>query len=442
MEQPSSLHFLNASPQKANFGFDTLCLHAGHQPDADTGARAVPIYQSTSFVFQNAQQAADLFALQEFGNIYTRLGNPTTAVLEERMASLDGGTAAVATASGMAAQMCALLAFLKPGDHIVASNRLYGGTFTQLDVLMRRLGIETTFVDPSDHGAWETAVKKETRAFYGETLGNPGGEVFPFEFVSRLAEKIRAPLIIDNTFATPYLCRPLEHGAHIVVYSATKFLGGHGNSIAGVVVDGGKFDWGADDRFPLMTEPSPAYHGLRFWENFRTIAFAQKVRCELLRDTGACLSPFNAFLILQGIETLSLRMERHCSNALAIASFLKEHPVVSWVRYSGLPDSPWKAEVDKILGGRAGSVFTFGLKGGRMAGQKFIEGLNLFSHLANVGDCRSLVIHPASTTHQQMDEKDMKAAGIDPGQIRLSIGLENLPDLKADLKKALDSLTE
>jgi len=438
--QPAPLDFLDAKPRAATHGFDTLCLHAGHQPDGDTGARAVPIYQSTSFVFESPQRAADLFALTDFGNIYTRLGNPTTAVLEERIATLDGGSAGVATASGMAAQLCALLAFLKPGDHLVASNRLYGGTFTQFDVLIRRLGIETTFVDPGDPAAWKAAVRPQTRALYGETLGNPGGEVFPFEALSALAREIHVPLLIDNTFATPYLCRPLEHGADIVVYSATKFLGGHGSAIAGLVVDGGRFDWGADDRFPLMTEPSAAYHGLRFYENFRTLAFAQKVRCELLRDTGACLSPFNAFLILQGIETLSLRMERHTANARAVAEFLAAHPAVSWVRWSGLKDSPQKPAVDRYLGGRAGSVFVFALKGGREAGVKFIEGLDLFSHLANVGDSRSLVIHPASTTHQQMEEKDLKAAGIDPGQIRLSIGLESAEDLLADLAQALKGL--
>lgn len=418
------------------FGFDTKALHSGHQPDEATGSRAVPIYQTTSYVFDNTDHAANLFALQEFGNIYTRINNPTTAVLEERIAVLENGSAGVATASGMAAQFLVIFALCMPGDEIVSSGRLYGGTFTQFDVSLKKLGVQAHFVDPDLPSNFEKAITPKTKALFIETIGNPLGNIPDIESIAKIADQNGIPLIVDNTFGTPYLCRPLEFGAHIIVHSATKFLGGHGNSIGGLIVDGGNFDWG-NGKFPTISDPSPAYHGLKFWENFRECAFAMKVRTEALRDVGACISPMNVFLILLGVETLSLRMERHSANAFKIAEFLKEHSFVEWVYYPALKDSKYFPFCEKYLKGKGGAIFTFGIKGGREAGKKMIESMNLFSHLANVGDIRSLIIHPASTTHQQLSDKDLITAGVKPEMIRISVGLEDSEDLIWDLENGL-----
>ena len=420
------------------FGFETRMLHAGHVPDALTGARAVPIYQTTSYVFDDADTAAQLFELKQYGNIYTRIGNPTTAVLEERLASLENATGAVAVASGMAAQFVALMTLLSPGDEIVASSHLYGGTVTQLTHTFRKLSISVRFVDPTRLDHWEQAITPRTRALYGETVGNPRGSILDLEPLAALAQRHRIPLIVDNTFATPYLCRPMDWGATIVVHSATKFIGGHGNSIGGAVLESGRFDY---SHVPAIADPSPSYHGLRFFDTFGHYGFLMKVRAETVRDTGACLSPTNAFLLLQGLETLSLRMERHAANALAVARFLRNHPRVAWVAYAGLEDHPEHALAQKYLGGRPGAVFSFGLEtasdDGRAAGRRFIDALRLFSHLANVGDARSLVIHPASTTHQQLSEDELARGGVAPELIRLSVGLETLEDLLWDLDQAL-----
>jgi O-acetylhomoserine (thiol)-lyase len=420
------------------FGFETRMLHAGHVPDALTGARAVPIYQTTSYVFDDADTAAQLFELKQYGNIYTRIGNPTTAVLEERLASLENATGAVAVASGMAAQFVALMTLLSPGDEIVASSHLYGGTVTQLTHTFRKLSVGVRFVDPTRLDHWEQAITPRTRALYGETVGNPRGSILDLEPLAALAQGHRIPLIVDNTFATPYLCRPMDWGATIVVHSATKFIGGHGNSIGGAVLESGRFDY---SRVPAIADPSPSYHGLRFFDTFGHYGFLMKVRAETVRDTGACLSPTNAFLLLQGLETLSLRMERHAANALAVARFLRDHPRVAWVAYAGLEDHPEHALAQKYLGGRPGAVFSFGLEtaesDGRAAGRRFIDALRLFSHLANVGDARSLVIHPASTTHQQLSEDELARGGVAPELIRLSVGLETLEDLLWDLDQAL-----
>ena len=418
------------------FGFDTLSVHAGQRPDPTTGARAVPIYQTTSYVFDDTDHAAHLFALQRFGNIYTRIMNPTTAVFEERIAALEGGTGAVATASGMAAQMATMMTLLRPGDEIVASSYLYGGTHTQFDITLRAWGVNTIFVDSNDPENFRRAVTPKTRAFYGETIGNPRGDVLDIQAVADIAHEAGVPLVIDNTFGTPYLCRPFEHGADIVVHSATKFIGGHGTSIAGVVVESGKFPWD-NGKFAHIVDPSPGYHGVRFYETFGDFAFCMKVRTETVRDTGAALSPFNSFLLLQGLETLSLRMERHCANAQRVAEFLHEHPAVSWVRYPGLKDDPSYELAQKYLPRGAGAVFTFGVKGGYEAGKKLINSVKLLSHLANVGDARSLVIHPASTTHQQLSEENQLAGGVTPDLIRLSIGIENAEDILWDLDQAL-----
>jgi O-acetylhomoserine (thiol)-lyase len=398
----------------------------------------VPIYQTTSFVFDDTEIASQLFELRQYGNIYTRIGNPTTAVFEERIASLENATGAVATASGMAAQLVAMMTLLSPGDEIVSSSHLYGGTVTQFTHTFKKLSLEVRFVDPTKLDNWAAAITSKTRALFGETIGNPRGSILDLAPLAQLADAHRIPLIIDNTFATPYLCRPIEHGATIVVHSATKFIGGHGNSIGGVLAESGRFDYSG---FPTIAEPSPSYHGLRFYENFGHYAYLMKARAETVRDTGACLSPMNAFLLLQGLETLSLRMDRHTANALAVAAFLRDHPAVEWVSYAGLPDHPDHALALKYLGGRPGAVFSFGLKaaGGdaRAAGRRFIEGLQLFSHLANVGDARSLVIHPASTTHQQLSDAELEAAGVGPELVRLSIGLETTDDLLWDLDRAL-----
>ncbi len=421
------------------FGFETRMLHAGHIPDGVTGARAVPIYQTTSYVFNSTDYAAQLFDLKQYGNIYTRINNPTTAVFEERMASLEEGAGAVATSSGMAAQLATMMTLLQPGDEVVSSQHLYGGTRTQFVHTFRKLGITVHFVDPDDMDGWEAAITPRTRVLYGETIGNPQGSVLDVACLAELARGHAIPLVIDNTFATPYLCQPLGHGAHIVVHSATKFIGGHGNSIGGVIVESGEFDY---SHYPTIADPSPAYHNLRFYDTFGHHAFLMKARVETIRDTGACLSPFNAFLLIQGLETLSLRMDRHVENALAVAHFLEGHPQVEYVAYPGLESSPYHARAKRYCPKGPGAVFCFGLKtkGQRAAGQTFIESLDLFSHLANVGDARSLVIHPASTTHQQLSDEELEASGVGPGLIRLSIGLETKEDLIWDLDRALHAI--
>jgi O-acetylhomoserine (thiol)-lyase len=422
--------------EKRKFGFETRMLHAGHVPDPVTGARAVPIYQTTSYVFEDTDKAAQLFELKQYGNIYTRINNPTNAVFEERIASLENGTGAVATASGMAAQFVTMMTLLEPGDEIVSSSHLYGGTMTQFTHTFKKLGVKATFVDPTDIENFAEAITPRTRALYGETIGNPKGSVLDIEALADLAHAHHIPLIVDSTFATPYLCRPLDWGADIVVHSATKFIGGHGNSIAGVLIDSGKFDFSA---FPTISAPDPAYHELRFYETFGHYGFLMKARAVTLRDTGAALSPFNAFLLIQGLETLSVRMERHVQNAQAVAEFLSQHPKVAWVAYAGLPDNPYHALACKYTPKGPGAIFTFGIaaRNPRLAGKEFIESLHLFSHLANVGDARSLVIHPASTTHQQLSDAELAAAGVDAGMIRLSIGLETTEDLIWDLDQAL-----
>jgi O-acetylhomoserine (thiol)-lyase len=424
---------------KRSFGFETRMLHAGHIPDAATGARAVPIYQTTSYVFDSPDFAAQLFELKQYGNIYTRINNPTTAVFEERIASLENGTGAVATASGMAAQFITMMTLLEPGDEVVASTHLYGGTVTQFTHTFKKFSVKVHFVDPTQIEHWEQAITPKTRALYGETIGNPQGSILDIAALAELAHAHHIPLIVDNTFATPYLCRPLDFGCDIVIHSATKFIGGHGNSIAGVIVDSGKFDF---SRFRTIAEPSPSYHDLKFYETFGHYGFLMKARAETLRDTGGCLSPFNAFLLIQGLETLSLRMNRHVSNAQAVAKFLHAHPSVEWVAYAGLPDSPYHELAQKYVPKGPGAVFTFGIKADnpRRAGAQFIESLHIFSHLANVGDVRSLVIHPASTTHQQLSDEELATAGVGPGMIRLSIGLETVEDLLWDLEQALSTV--
>jgi O-acetylhomoserine (thiol)-lyase len=419
------------------FALETLCLHAGQLPDAATGARAVPIYQTTSFVFDSADHAASLFNLQTFGNVYSRMSNPTVAVFEERMAALEGGRAALATASGMAAQMTALLTIMESGDELVSASTLYGGTYSQFDVSLRRLGIETKFVHPDEPENFRKALTAKTKAIYAETVGNPQINVLDIAAVAAIAKDAGIPLIIDSTFASPYLCRPFEHGADIVVHSATKYIGGHGTTMGGVIVESGRFDWG-NGNFPGMTQPSPGYHGVIFHETFGNFGYTMKARMETLRTFGPSLSPFNAFLLLQGVETLHLRMVRHCSNAMAVAKFLRDHPSVSWVNYPGLPESPHYALAQKYLPKGAGGILTFGIKGGQAAGVKFIESTQFLSHLANVGDAKTLVIHPASTTHRQMSEEDQIKAGVTPDMIRLSIGLEAIDDILWDIDQALD----
>jgi O-acetylhomoserine (thiol)-lyase len=420
------------------FGFETRSIHAGQRPDPETGARAMPIYQTTSYVFEDAQHAADLFALQNFGNIYTRIGNPTTAAFEERVASLEGGIGGLATASGMSAQLLSILTIAEAGDHIIANRSLYGGTFTQFDVTLRRMGINTTFVDTNDLDAIEAAITDTTRLVYGETIGNPGGEVLDISAMAEVAHAHGLPLFIDNTFATPVLCRPIEHGADVVVHSATKFMGGHGVAIAGVIVENGTFPWD-NGRFPAIVNPSPAYHDLPFWENFREYAYLMKARTELLRDVGAALSPFNSFLLLLGLETLSLRMERHVANARAVAEFLTADDRVAWVSYPGSADHPSYHLAKKYLPDGPGAVFSFGVAGGYEAGISFIESVELASHLANVGDAKTLVVHPASTTHQQLPAEERVAAGVGDDMIRISVGLENIEDIIWDIDRALGS---
>ncbi|HCV35205.1 MAG TPA: bifunctional O-acetylhomoserine aminocarboxypropyltransferase/cysteine synthase [Acidimicrobiaceae bacterium] len=421
-----------------SWGFRTRALHAGGRPDPTTGARAVPIYQSTSFVFEDVDDAADLFALQKYGTIYSRISNPTTAAFEERMASLEGGIGAVATASGQAAEFLTAAALASAGDNFVSSSALYGGTYTMFDATLGRFGVEARFVDGDDPDAFAAGIDDATRFLYTEVIGNPSGSVADIAALSDVAHSHNLPLVVDSTFATPYLCRPMEHGADIVLHSATKFIGGHGTSIGGVVVESGRFDWDSG-RFPQMTEPNDGYNGLRFWENFGEFAFCTKLRAEQLRDVGASLSPFNAFLLLQGLETLPQRMAEHVANSQAVARFLDEHPAVSWVSYAGLANSPYRALADRYMPDGPGAVFTFGVGGddGRRAGAAFIERLRMISHLANVGDARTLVIHPASTTHQQLSEEAMAAGGVSADMVRLSVGLEDLEDILWDLDQAL-----
>ena len=428
---------MSDTPAWAGWSFETRQIHAGQEPDPTTRARALPIYQSTSFVFTDTQQAADLFSLTAAGSIYTRVTNPTQFVLEDRVAALEGGTAAVATASGQSAETVALLALARHGDHIVSSASLYGGTYNLLAYTFRDFGIDVTFVDdPDDLDAWRAAVRPTTRAFFAETIGNPRNNVLDIEGVASVAHGAGVPLVVDNTVPTPYLLRPLDWGADIVVHSATKFLAGHGSSIAGVVVDGGRFDFAAEpQKWPRLHTPDPSYHGLVFWDAFGPdrVAYATLVRTKLLRDTGPAIAPLNSFLVLQGIETLSLRIERHVRNAQAIAEWLADRDEVESVTYPGLPSSPWYEAAQKYLPRGAGAVLAFEIRGGAEPGRSFVEGLDLFSHLANIGDVRSLVIHPASTTHSQLDAEQQRATGVTPGLVRLSIGLEGVDDLKADL---------
>jgi len=418
------------------FGFRTRALHAGTPPDPSTGSRALPIDLTTSFVFDSVAHAKELFSLRAYGNIYTRISNPTVSAFEEKIASLESGLGAVATASGQAAQVVAILTLAQAGDHLVSSSNIYGGTVTQFAVTLRRLGIETTFVAGGDPQAIAAAIRPNTRAVFAETIGNPSGNIADIAALAQAAHGAGVPLIIDNTFATPYLCRPIEHGADIIVHSATKFIGGHGTTIAGVLVESGKFQWIAK-RHPLLTEPSPSYHGVPFADTFGEFAFLTRARAEVMRDLGACLSPMNAWLLIQGLETLPVRMQAHVENAVAIAQFLEEHESVAWVKYPGLASSEYQPLVRKYLPLGAGSIFTFGVRGGRAAGERFIEALQLWSHLANVGDAKSLVIHPASTTHSQLNDDELVAAGITPDMIRLSVGLEDVDDLIWDLEQGL-----
>jgi len=423
----------------AGFRFDTLAVHAGQEPDPTTGSMAVPIYQTTSFVFKNTEHAANLFALKEEGNIYTRIMNPTQEVLEKRMAALEGGVGALALASGQAAIAYAVMNIAKAGDEIVSSSNLYGGTYNLFASTLKRLGIEVKFVDPKDPKNFKKAISSRTKALYGEIIGNPKIDILDVEEVAKIAHEAGIPLIVDNTFATPYLCRPFEFGADIVVHSATKFIGGHGTTMGGIIVDSGNFDW-TNGNFPEFTKPDPTYHGVSYTETFGKAAYIAKARTMLLRDMGACISPFNAFLLLQGLETLHVRMQRHVENAQKAAEFLKNHPKVAWVNYPGLPDSPYYALAQKYMPKGPGAIFTFGVKGGPEACKKFIESVKLFSHLANVGDAKSLVIHPASTTHHQLSPEEQLAAGVTPDMIRVSIGIEDIEDILEDLERGLDAI--
>ncbi|MCO5133633.1 MAG: O-acetylhomoserine aminocarboxypropyltransferase [Phyllobacteriaceae bacterium] len=418
-------------------GFSTLAIHAGAAPDAATGARATPIYQTTAFAFDDVDQAAALFGLQAFGNIYTRITNPTTAVLEERVAALEGGTAALAVASGHAAQLGVFHTLLRPGDEFIASNKLYGGSINQFNHSFKSFGWNVVWVDMADEEALKRAVSDKTRAIFTESLANPGGVVTDIEMVAKVARAAGVPLIVDNTLATPYLCRPIEYGADIVVHSLTKFMGGHGNSMGGIIVDGGTFDWIASGRYPMLSEPRPEYQGMVLAETFGNFAFAIACRVLGLRDLGAAISPFNAFLIATGIETLPLRMQKHCDNALAVAQWLEAHDKVEWVRYAGLKSDACHGLAQKYLPKGAGAVFTFGVKGGYEAGVKLVSSTGLLSHVANIGDAKSLIIHPASTTHRQLTDAQKTAAGAGPEVVRLSIGIEDVADIIADLEQAL-----
>jgi len=425
-----------------NWGFETRQIHAGQVADPTTGARAVPIYQTTSYVFRDAKHAQNLFALAEVGNIYTRIMNPTQGVLEARLSSLEGGTAtavglpgALAVSSGQSAELLAILTLAEAGSHIVSSPSLYGGTYNLFHYTLPKLGIQVSFVDdPDDLEQWRAAAKPNTKAFYGEVLANPRNNVLDIEGISKVAHEVGVPLIVDNTTPTPYLIRPIEWGADIVVHSLTKFIGGHGTSVGGAIIDGGKFDFGANDKFPNLTEPDPSYHGLPYWPALGHGAYIIKARVQMLRDIGAATTPFNSFMFLQGLETLSLRMERHFANAQIVGEYLAGHKDVEEVFYAGLPTSKWHARAKKYGGGKGyGSVLAFNIKGGLAAGQKFVESLELHSHVANIGDVRSLVIHPASTTHSQLTEDEQKSTGVFPGLVRLSVGLESIDDILADL---------
>ena len=424
------------SSNEPNWSFETRQIHSGASPDPATQARATPIYQTTSYVFRDTQHGADLFSLAEPGNIYTRIMNPTNGVLEERVNALEGGVAALAFASGSAATTAAILTIAESGDHLVSSPKLYGGTYNLFHYTLPKMGVEVSFVDDQDDlEQWRAAARPNTKLFFAETLANPGSDVLDTEGVARTAHEVGVPLLVDNTIPTPYLNRPIEHGADVVIHSATKFLGGHGTSIAGVVVDAGTFAFGDHgDRFPGFTEPDPSYHGLKFWEALGPGAFAAKMRVQHLRDTGAALSPFNAFLVLQGIETLSLRMERHVANAAAVAEWLEGRDEVEAVYYAGLASSPFHAAAQKYLPRGAGSIVSFELRGGTDAGRAFADGVSLHSQLANIGDVRSLIVHPASTTHSQLSEPEQRSSGVTPGLIRLSVGIENLEDIRADLE--------
>ena len=424
-----------------NWGFRTRALHAGGRPYPTTGSRAVPIYQSTSFVFEDTADAADKFALQKYGTIYTRISNPTINAFEERMASLEGGIGSVATASGMSAELLTAAALAGHGDNLVTSSALYGGTHTLFDVTLSRFGIEARFVDGDNPDAYAKNIDENTKFLYTEIVGNPSGSLPDLAAIAQVAHANDLPLIVDGTFATPYLCQPIHHGADIVLHSATKFIGGHGNSIGGIVTESGRFDWGSG-RFPQMTEPVDSYNGLKFWENFGEYAFCTKLRAEQLRDIGASMAPINAFLLLQGLETLPFRMDAHVANAQAVAEHLSEHPVVSWVNYAGLTDSQYHELAKQYLPKGPGAIFTFGVKGGRHAGAKFIESLQVISHLANVGDARTLIIHPASTTHQQLSEEALATGGVTEDMVRISVGLEDLEDIIWDLDQALSKASQ
>lgn len=426
------------APQHAP-GFATLAVHAGAQPDPTTKARATPIYQTTSFVFDDVDHAASLFGLKAFGNIYSRIGNPTNGVLEERVAALEGGTAALAVASGHAAQLLTFQTLLAPGDEFIAGNKLYGGSINQFNHAFKSFGWNVVWADTDDIASFERAVSPRTKAIFVESIANPGGIVTDIAAIAKIAKRAGVPLIVDNTLATPYLIRPFEHGADIIIHSATKFLGGHGNSIGGILVDGGSFNWLRDGRYPFLSQPRPEYEGIVLGEAFGNFAFAIAARALGLRDLGPALSPFNAFLILTGIETLPLRIQRHCDNALVVAKFLAEHPKVSWVSYPGLPGDRYYNLAQQYTPKGAGAVFTFGLKGGYEAGVALVSGVKLFSHLANIGDTRSLIIHPASTTHRQLAEEQKIAAGAGPDVVRLSVGIEDAADIIADLDQALKS---
>ena len=419
-----------------SLGFRTRAVHAGGRPDPATGARAVPIYQTSSYVFGDTDEAANLFALQSYGNIYSRISNPTVAAFEERIASLEGGIGAIGTSSGQSAEFLTLAALAGAGDHLVASAQLYGGTRTLMEVTLARFGVQTTFLAEPEPADVAAAITDRTKAVYVETIGNPSGMIPDLAGLAEVAHAAGVPLVVDSTMATPYLCRPLEHGADIVVHSATKFIGGHGTSLGGAIVEAGTFDWD-NGRFPLMTEPIPSYNGLSWWGNFGEYGFLTRVRSEQLRDVGATMTPFNAFLFLQGLETLALRMRQHVANAQIVAEWLDEHPLVEWVTYSGLDDSPWKARQERYLPEGPGAVFAFGVRGGRDAGRRFIESCRLASHLANIGDSRTLVLHPASTTHGQLSDEALDAANVPADLIRISVGLEDADDICDDLDQAL-----
>lgn len=419
--------------------FETVQVHGGQTVDRETKSRAVPIYQTSSYIFEDAQDAADLFALKKAGNIYTRITNPTTDIFEKRIAELEGGIGAVATASGMAAISNAILNIVKSGEEIVAASTLYGGTYTLFSHTLKNFGIDVKLINPDSFKEVEAAINEKTRAVYIETIGNPGINIIDIERIAAIAHKNNIPLIVDNTFATPYLCRPIEFGADIVIHSATKFIGGHGTSIGGVVVDSGRFNWN-NGKFSALVSPDASYHGLSFWEAFKEAAYITRLRCTILRDLGACISPFNSFLLLLGLETLSLRMERHVENTKKVAEYLANHPKVQWVNYPYLKSNKYNELSNKYLPKGPGAIFTFGIQGGYETGKKLIEALGIFSHLANVGDAKSLVIHPASTTHQQLSEEQQISAGVNPELIRVSVGIENVDDLIEDLENALSKI--